>query len=76
MQFYAGPDAYIEVQALDSVELEEIMVGDLEAVVVYGENSHTGNKYIRGILWMQDGSAFYLTGHTALDLIVIAESIK
>jgi len=69
MQYYAGPDAYVNLQTVEP--LEKVMVGDIEAsVVYYGRSPH--------LYWMQDEILFEpFSGHYGLEtLIDVAESVE
>jgi len=49
-QYYAGPDAYVELETI--YPIEKIMVGDVEASLVYGESSFNGIGY--QLYWIKD----------------------
>jgi len=87
-QFYAGPDAYFDIESVSKIE--KVMVGDVEAVLVttdgksdFGEGNVITNVSDTGyaLYWLKFGIAFelsvdYHNGYTPETMIRIAESIS
>ena len=71
-QYYAGPDAYINLATSESIY--EVMIGDIEAAASILE---TSSFKIISLYWMKDGNAFELSSNIYdLDtLVAIAESV-
>ena len=87
-QFYAGPDAYFDIESVSSIE--KVMVGDVEAVLVttYGKSGFGDGNVISNVsdtgyalYWLNYGIAFelsvdYHNGYTPETMVRIAESVS
>ena len=71
-QYYAGPDAHVELETVHSIQ--KVMVGDIEASLVYAEDSMA--RY--SLYWLKDCILYELTSGGSFDLetiLAIAESV-
>ena len=89
-QTYAGPDAYYVIEHVSPVEIEKVMVGDIEAVLisapqrtVHSDGTVNINKKIThySLNWIDNGIAYELRAdyhdyYTPEIMIKIAESVS
>ena len=57
-QYYAGPDAYVELKTIHPIQ--KVMVGDAEASLVHGESSF--NRIGYHLYWMKDDILYEYIG--------------
>ena len=53
-QYFAGPDAYVELETV--YPIQKVMVGDIEASLVYAEDSMTRYR----LYWLKDSILYEL----------------
>jgi len=89
-QVYAGPDAYFEIKQVFPIEIDKVMVGDAEAVLISAPERFPNNDgTVRinydligySLNWINDGIAYELRAdyhdyYTPEIMIKIAESIS